>query len=272
MLLAAMSPAVGTSQVRSPIPNLTLKAPAAPAFVKIRYEDGLVTAQLKEAPLPRVLDELAARTGVIFEVGVHDITPVTLSLYRVGLDEAIKRVVGSNNAILYYETDSAGQSRITFARVIARAAKPAQPSLRYIGTGDITKTGEDHVETPEQALRALVEKGPVDARQKAIEVLVNVKGDVAIQALSAALADEAPEVRAAAIEGLAAMQARVALPAVVKALKDENPGVRQSAIAAVALLGDADSLKDIRPLTRDRDASVAAAADTAVRKLSLQRP
>ena len=271
-LLLALVPAALLAQLRGPLPKIAPNAPASPSIVKVRYEEGLVTAQFKDAPLPRALEEMAARTGVIFEVGIHDVTPVTLSLYRAPLDEAVRRIVGVNNAILYYEKDSSGISRMTLARVIARVNKPAQPSLRYIGTGTITKTGEDHVETQEQALKALAEKGNVDARQKAIDFLVAAKGDVAVQALTAALADEAPEVRVAAVEGLAALEARGSLPGIVKALQDEHPGVRQSAIVAVALLGDAENLKDIRPLTRDRDASVAAAAETAARKLSPRRP
>jgi hypothetical protein len=271
-LYLAIFPAPTPSQVRSPVPAPKPGTPAAPAVVKIRYEDGLVTAQLKDAPLPRVLEEFAARTGVVFEVGVHDVTAVTLGLYRVPLDEAITRIAGLNNAILYYEKDSTGANRITFVRILARFNKPAQPSLRYIGTGTITKTGEDQVETQEQALKVLTEKGSLEARQKAIEVLVAAKGDLAVTALAIALTDEAPEVRVAAIEGLAALQARLTLPGIVAALKDVHPGVRQSAIVAVALLGDTDNLKDIRPLTKDPDASVAAAAETAVRKLSPRRP
>jgi len=58
------------------------------------------------------------------------------------------------------------------------------------------------------------------------------------------------------------------LPNIVKCLKDAHPGVRQSATTAVALLGDSKNLKDLKPLTFDKDASVAGAAEVAIRKLS----
>jgi HEAT repeat protein len=147
-----------------------------------------------------------------------------------------------------------------------------QASLRYIGTGAVTKTGDDTVDNPEQALRALAESKNPETRQKAVEILVAAKGVAAVQALTMAVEDEAPEVRAAAIEGLASLGERNALPKIVHHLKDPHPGVRQSSINAVALIGDAENLNDLRPLGRDKDKSVAAAADIAIKKLSMHRP
>ncbi len=245
--------------------------PSGPALLKMRVEGNAVTAEIRNAPLQQVLEELAARTGIVFEVGTQDNPPLAISLYRSPLQEAIQRLVGNNNALFYFGRDTAGQEKIELVRVFSRSNKPAQPSLRYIGTGKITKTLEDTIENPEQALKALAESKQVDVRQKAIEVLVAAKGDVAIQALTAALADDAPEVRVAAIEGLAGLGARSVLPEIVKCLKDPQPGVRQSAITAIALLGDADNIKDLKPMSKDKDASVAAAADVALRKLAARR-
>jgi hypothetical protein len=262
------------SQARFPgaPPRGTPAPPAVPAFTKIRFENGLVTAELRAVPIQQALTEFAARTGVVFEIGLHDLTPVTVALYRVGVAEAVTRIVGQNNAILYYAAGDEGAPQVNFVRVIARANKPAQPSLTYIGTGSITKRGEDAAETPEQAVRVLMEGGTSDAKQKAIEILVEAKSEAAPDALKVALDDEAPEVRAAAVEGLASLGKRELVPLMVKALKDKNPGVRQSALTGIALVGSADNLKDVRPLVKDRDASVAAAAEGAVRKLASRRP
>lgn len=240
--------------------------------MRIRFDDGLVTAELQSAPIQVALAELAARTGIVFEISHHDTTPITVSLYKVTPAEAIMRIAGQNNAILYYDEAEDGSPRVTFARILVTANRPAQPSLNYIGTGKITKRGEDAAETPEQALSVLREGGSPEAKEKAIELLVTTKSDSAPDALSSALTDDAPEVRAAAVEGLASLGNRDMLPQIIKALKDKNPGVRQSALTAVALLGDADNLKDVRPLVRDPDASVVAAAESAVRKLSVRRP
>jgi hypothetical protein len=248
--------------------------PAGPGLMKIRVEEGNITAQIVSMPLPNVLDELAARTGIVFELPSYLSTPVTVTFYKVSLREAVERLADTNNSIFYYATDAAGSSRISFVRIFARAPNkpPQQVSLRYLGSGTVTKTGDDSLDTPEQAMKVLAESDNIDVRQKAIDVLAKGKGDAAIEAITNALGDAAPEVRAAAIEALAGNGIRTALPQILLALKDGHPGVRQSAVIAVALLGDNDNVRQLQPLTRDKDASVAAAAEMAVRKLGSRRP
>ena len=251
------SSAAGMPQVppwAQPKPN-----PAAISSVmKMRVEEGRVTGEIQAVPIQQVLEELAARTGIVFEVPAQENDPVSITFYKVTVQEAVQRLVGTNNSAIYYDRDETGANRIQKVRMFSRPGRSPQPSLRYIGTGTVTKTGDDTVDTPDQALKVLVESKKVDLRQKAIEVLVAAKGDAAVQALTQAVDDPAPEVKAAAIEGLAALSARSALPQILKRLRDPHPGVRQSAIVAVALMGDALTLKEPQPLSKDPDASVAA--------------
>jgi len=255
-----------------PRPPQNQPQPALPQHMKIRVEDDLVTAELRNVPLQTALEEMAARSGIVFEVAQQENDPVSVSFFKASLQEAVERLIGPGNFIIYFGKAESGQNRIQFVRVLTRSSKSAQASLRYLGTGSITKSGEDSIDNPEQAIKALSESKNVDTRQKAIEVLVAAKGEDTVPTLTKAIADDAPEVRAAAIEGLASLGARGALPTIVQSLKDKHPGVRQSAVMAVALLGDVDNLKDLRPMERDRDASVAAAADMAIKKLSTHRP
>jgi hypothetical protein len=240
--------------------------------MKLRVDEGRVTGEIQATPLQRVLEELAARTGIVFEVPSQENDPVSITFYKVTMQEAVQRLVGTNNSLVYYRRDETGADRIQKVRILAPTGKYPQPSLLYIGSGAVTKTGDDTVDTPDQALKVLTESKKVDLRQKAIEVLVAAKGDAAVQALTQAVDDTAPEVRVAAIEGLAALGARSALPQILRCLRDPHPGVRQSAIVAVALIGDSVNVKDLRPLVKDPDASVAGAADTAIKKLAARRP
>ena len=246
--------------------------PNLPRSMKIRVEEDLVTAEFQNIPIQTALEEFAARSGVVFEVPLQENYPISLSLFRVPLAEAVQRLIGQGNSILYYERTDAGSSRIHFVRVLKRSPKAAQASLRYIGTGAITKSGEDTIDSPDHAVKVLAEGKSADVRQKAVEVLVASKSELAVPALTAATRDAAPEVKAAAVEGLASLGARSALPQIIKCLKDSHPGVRRSAIDALALLGDAENLKDLRPMGHDQDASVAAAAEIAIKQLSMRRP
>jgi hypothetical protein len=253
-------------------PNMQPARPEEPSSMRIRLDGSRLTAQIRATPLPQVLEELAARTGIVFEIESQDNPKISIVFYRASLQEAIQRLLTDLDSIIYYGRDDAGQGVIRFVRIFSSAPKPLAPSLRYIGAGAITKRGDDVIDNPEQALAVLAESTDLVAKQKAIEVLVAAKGVAAAPALMIALADPALEVKVAAIEGLANLGVRDALPYIVPALKDSHPGVRQSAILAVSLLGDVANLKDLRPLLRDPDGSVAAAADMAIRKLSSRRP
>lgn len=240
--------------------------------MRMRLDDGKVTAAIRATPLQQVLEELASRTGIVFEIESQENPKVSNYLVRVPLQEAISRLLSDNDSLVYYDRDDAGQNQISFVRVFSQVLRPTPPSLRYIGTGAVTKRGDDVIETPEQAVAVLAESTNPVAKQKAVEVLVAARVAATVPALKAALADPEVEVKVAAIEGLTSLGAREALPQILPALKHSHPGVRQSAILAVSLLGDVRNLKDLRPLLRDPDGSVAAAADMAIRKLSNQGP
>lgn len=237
---------------------------AAPALaMTMVFEEGLVTADITETPLENVLAELAERTGVIFEVRTQENPRVSIHLKRVPLEEAIRRIVLGNDTVFHYGPDS----RLEQVKVLPRNAQSPQPGIAYYGTGKITRTGAP-VETPEQALQAVIGKAGIEDREKGIGILAKNRSAEGVKALMACLRDPAPEIRVAAIEALAAMNAHDALPGIVRNLRHANPGVRQSAATAVALLGDAGNLTDLKPLSADKDARVAAAAEVAIRKLS----
>jgi hypothetical protein len=241
--------------------------PPKPIILKIRVEEDRVTADIVDCPFQKALQELADRTGIIFEVRTQNNPLVSVHLQRIPLQEAIQRIASDCNTVFLYGPDQQESERPKLVRIYHRTNPIQQPSIVYLGTGNITKTSEG-IETQEQALKALEGKASIQDREKAIEVLANTKDDVAVDALMRSINDAAPEIRVAAIEGLAVMGAHTALPRILKMLKDAHPGVRQSAVTAVASLGDSRNLKDLIPLIADKDASVAAAAELAMRKLS----
>jgi len=262
------------AQVQRVVTQRTATAPksTAPAFIKIRVVDGRVSAEIRNAPLQDVLEELAARSGIVFEIQTQQ-NPVVSQIHdKADMAEAIQRILGdTSDTIFQFTKDSSGQDRIGLVRVFPRGNQLQQPGLRFIGLGKVTKTGEDSPESPEQAATILEESKDLGLRQKAIEVLAMSKSESSTQALIKALSDPAPEIKAAAIDGLASQESSAALPKIVLALKDTHPGVRQSAIAAISLMGNASNVKDLTPLSQDSDANVAMAAEMAIRKLSGQQ-
>jgi hypothetical protein len=270
--LSLYTMAFAQAQLAVPPNRENAQQSTTPAVVKIRVADGRVTAEIRNAPLQDVLEELAARSGVVFEIETQQNPMVSQVLDKEELPEAIKRILGNtSDSIFKFTKDAGGGDVVGLVRIFPRDNEPQQPALRFIGLGKVTKTGEEAAESPEQAATILAESRDLEQRQKAIELLALSRSDLAIQALMNALSDPAPEIKAAAIDGLAGQGSNAALPRIVLALKDKHPGVRQSAIAAIVLLGNAGNVKDLKPLSRDSDASVAMAAEMAIRKLSAQQ-
>jgi len=276
LVVMTVAPQSFAQVVRPPprLPSMTPPNRSAndPQLIRMRLEGQDLTAEIRNAPLQQVLEELASWSGVVFEVESQENPQISITFFRVSLPEAIERLTGNNNSIAYYERDEADHSHLRFVRIFTRNPRPVAPSLHYIGTGAVTKRSDDIVDSPEQALAVLAGSSNLVARQKAIEVLINAKGAPAIQALKMVLTDPAVEIRVAAIEGLAVLGVRDALPQILAALKDAHPGVRQSAVTAVGLLGDSANVKDLKPILKDPDGSVAAAAGVAIQKLSARRP
>ena len=108
----------------------------------------------------------------------------------------------------------------------------------------------------------MAEDSSLKASERAIEILSEVGGDDATEALMKSISDKRPDIRMAAIEGLASLGEIKALPQILNCLKDRHSGVRQSAVTAVAVLGDEDNLDAVKALITDRDAGVVAATET----------
>ena len=266
LLLFLMNAVAQRISAQFPVPAAPKQQPVTPCLLKIYVEEGKVTAEIRECPFQDVLRELADRTGIIFEVRAHENPGISIELKGVPVREAIERIASGNNTVFLY-AEEAGGERISMVRIFPRT-QLSQPGILYLGTGKITKYGDVFI-TPEQALKILSESSDVRERENAVAILAAAgPNEAAIKVLTKAVSDPAPEVRIAAIESLAAMEARSALPKILSCFKDNHPGVRQVAATAVGMLGDKENLKQLKPLANDKDASVAAAAEWAMRKLS----
>ena len=120
-----------------------------PTVLTMQIKDGKVSASVRAAPLQKVLEELAAHSGIVFEVQSQDNPLISIALQEVSLQEAIQRIASADDLIFYHGRDSSGRGAIQLVKAYPRAEVPLQPSIRYIGRGVITKTGEDSGEGSE---------------------------------------------------------------------------------------------------------------------------
>jgi hypothetical protein len=267
MVLIFSYPAQGQRRGSSFLPGATPGQPAvkiATSILDMRVIDGRITAKIVNCPLQKALQEMADRTGIIFEFRSHDNPAVSVHLDKAPLEEAIDRIASSHNIILDYSKE---EGRIGMVHVFPRTGAIQQPSLVILGSGTVTKTNDD-VENPEQAIRALAENARLEIKHKAIKILLDNKSEESVKALVNSLTDPEPEIRLSVIEGLVELKNHEALPEILKCLKDKDPKVRQSTITAVALMGNYKNVQDLKPLSADKDINIASAADVAIKTLS----
>jgi hypothetical protein len=247
-------------------PELPSQATQKPYILNMRVADNLVAANITDCPMQIALQELAERTGIVFEVRSQDNPAISIYQQQLSFKDAVQRIAPDHNIVFYY--DDSTPERLIGASIFPRSRPIQQPGVVILGTGEVTKTN-DEVDTPEQAIKVLAGgDARLSVKKVAVGVLIENKSDEAIKALTKSLSDPEPEIRKTVIEGFAHLKAREALPEIVKSLKDGNPGVRQSAVIAIMELGTAKNLKDVERLKADTDPSVAYFADKAIIKLS----
>jgi len=151
LVLCTAMPAQGSPFQRpnAPMPVSGMQQYQRPAVLSMRVDEGRITATIVDSPLQNVLADLAARTGVIFEVRSQENPLVSLNLHRVSLQEAIQRIAPGSNTICFYGKNQGDSDRITLVQLFPRIGTSQQPSILYLGTGTITK-GNDIADSPSQ--------------------------------------------------------------------------------------------------------------------------
>ena len=143
MLFTAL-PAQGApfQRPKAPMPASGMQQFQKPAVLSMRVDEGRITATIADSPLQNVLADLAARTGIIFEVRSQENPLVSVNLHRVSLQEAIQRIAPGSNTIYFYGKNRGDSDRITLVRLFPRIDMSPQPSILYLGTGAITKSND----------------------------------------------------------------------------------------------------------------------------------
>ena len=117
MLCVSLPGQAPRSPLQFPPSNRQQPNPGAkPSFLKIRIEEGRITADITDSPMQTVLAELAARTGIIFEVRSQDNPLVSIHISRIPLQEFIQRITTGSNAMFFYGQDKESD-RIKLVRV-----------------------------------------------------------------------------------------------------------------------------------------------------------
>jgi len=198
--------------------------PSAAAGIRVELNDGLLSAEFRDSPLPRVLAEIGKLAGfkLVQVADFNDFPKITGSFDRQSPLAAVERLVANTNRILFFSRGEGAESR----RVLSQ--------VWLLGPGE---TSADTAR-PTEVVIGLQNEEPIIRRQ-ALQHLVQQEGEEAVlDKLSMLLqTDRDPLVRSRAAIALGSLQDERAIPELESALHDEYFPVRAQSITALGQIG-----------------------------------
>jgi uncharacterized protein YdbL (DUF1318 family) len=201
----------------------SVDTPADTAGIRIELNDGLLSAEFHDAPLPRVLTEIGKLAGFrLVQVADFDDFPrINGSFEKQPLLLAVERLVANTNRIFFFSPGDGAES----PRVLSQ--------LWLLGpgeAGDITQ----HTEV----VGGLQHDEPI-IRSQAVLHLVQQQGEEAVlEKLSVLLqSDQDPLVRSRVAIALGTLRDERAVTELESALQDANFSVRAQSLTALGNIG-----------------------------------
>ena len=202
--------------------------------IHVNIQRGLLTVDLRDAPLAEVLRAIGERAGLKVAIDGEASSLVTESFAGVPLEEGIKRLVGDASLVFKYAASPGDASAVALSEVWIYVRSP----------GDQEVTGADVNEQPDVATsenwvnQALLRPEPV-ARLDAVRELARQPEEATVGVLGQILSgDEDPIVRREAAAALGRVGGAEAAAALTPALSDKEPAVRMQAVRAIGRIGD----------------------------------
>ena len=235
---------VSVSSLAQPAePGRLQSAEVVAVVVDVVVVHGLVSVQVRDAPLNVVLDEIARQTGLRIEGHASIADRITIELDQVGLAEALRLILDDQRYVLEYAfealPDAAEHVRVPQRVRIFPDDADAPARSGSVNDDDTAEAGLDGDTIDVWQMRAVLESAddPWD-REDAVEALAeSEQPDVAVPLLRMALADRDEYVRLSAVEALATLGGDGAAAALEMALRDTESVIRKEAIETLEAIG-----------------------------------
>lgn len=190
----------------------------------VTFKDGRLSVRIEKRPLESLMDEISTKAGVPLVLS-EDVggQVVSLNFQNLPLDEGLRRILKKYDAFFFYGVDEQDASSLKVVWVYpkgqGRGMAPV-PAEKWASTKDV------------EAM--LADKDPA-VRGRAIETLVQRKGEAALDAVLKSLQDDNDQVRTRALYG--AVRAGVQVSEAVLynlAVNDASPDVRLLALQGLS--------------------------------------
>jgi len=221
--------------------------------IHVTFEDGLLTVDVREAPLGDVVRVIGERAGARVIISNDITTRVTGSFTRVPLEEGIRRLVRGHSLVLVYAPSG------------SRAAAGVLSEIQVIGSSRLADVQtRTHVLTGSDA-----DSADHAGQLRAVGMLAGRRDAAAAADLARMLsADPDPVIRTQAATALGRVGTAEAATALTAALGDQAVSVRVQGVHALRMVEGVRALGRLREvLTRDPDSRVRRAAARALAEL-----
>jgi HEAT repeat protein len=220
-----------------------------------------LSVAFEQTPLAEALKAIAEQAGLRLRLRGDFLTPVTMSLVNIPLDEAIKRLTRGNSVCLFYEAAGrAGSATLAAVWVFERPPSRTDERARPFGLRDVRALARRGDTAAITALGDLVlhARDPVVRGHAAFTLGSLAPGHPsALAALTAALYDRAQNVRRQALRAITRLEGERALSLVRGlALGDEDRDVRCEATRALAAFRSPEARRALEAAYKDHDPSV----------------
>jgi len=260
--------------------GLFADAPSGEEVFDIKFNNGQLSAKLKNSPLEKVLKEIMEQSGArIWLNDVIDAT-VTLEFQNVSVREGVRRILKDKNyAFLYAPNEikegklsiiSASKSKEIFTKT--KEEPPKKPPQKPVPPA--AKKGKVKKESPpfESLVKDALENEDAGKREDAIIALGESKDKKAIETIVKALVnDPSEDVRLSSIDALLEIGDKSIAEPLSQALKDRDPWVRESAVEALGEVGGESAIEFIKSALNDEDGSVRELAQETLEELNAKK-
>ncbi len=264
--------------------NSATEEPQATSIVHITFQDELISAELVDAPLVEVLEQIKQEFG--FKVNIHgDVNErLTLSFSDLPLDKCLRLLtVNQSLSVVTEATPGASKQedprRITEIWVLSRSAitksmrsTPPAPMPAPPGPADdMAGLREDSSEQPEIAVEESASLDEVlnnpfadtAQQQQAIQQLAQKGDDESVSAMASYLGNEDREVRQLLVNGIASIDNAQSTQILGQVVQNESdPEIRKIALRALGQRkGDSAAQAFLQKALDDADEEVKTLAD-----------
>jgi hypothetical protein len=239
---------LAASVAGGPAVSLAAAGPDTVSQIHVTIHDGLLTVDVRDAPLGDVVRVIGERTGARVVMPNNISSRVTGAFTRVPLEEGIKRLLRGHSLVLVYATTAGGGDGVVLSEIQVVGSSPPLPYVQ-------ARTDPDPADRP--------------ARLRAVRMLDGRRDAEAAADLIRMLSEDPdPVIRAVAATGLGRVRTAAAATALTAALADQAVSVRIQGVHGLRMVGGVGALGLLREvLTRDPDSRVRRAAARAVAEL-----